>query len=155
MSRDQGDVRPADLTQTEVGEELPTFTVNPSLIQVVMYAAAMWEYQRIHFDQEWAEREGLPGPIVHGPLLGNYLVQAVTYWAGETAAIRHLEWRNRGLALIGEPLSCEGVVTATASDTDTDTRTIKLDLWIDNPRNDRLVTGSATIVVTPVRSSLS
>jgi hydroxyacyl-ACP dehydratase HTD2-like protein with hotdog domain len=133
------------LLTAEIGETLPDFTVEPTLVQVVMYAAAMWEFQRIHFDPGWAAQEGLPGPIVHGPLLGNYLTQAAASWAGPEGSIRTLRWRNRGIALVDEPLSCGGVVTGKRP-IDGEV-VIECDVWIDNPRGERLVIGSVTVEV--------
>jgi acyl dehydratase len=126
----------------EVGERLINHEIKPTSIQVVMYAAAMWEYQRIHFDHAWAEREGLPAPIVHGPLLGNYLVQTVERWCGSLARLVELEWRNRGIAPIGEPLTAGGVVTGVAAD---DSGLVTCDLWIDDAGGERIVTASASL----------
>jgi acyl dehydratase len=131
--------------QVAVGDEFPPFAAEPTLMQVVMYAAAMWEFQRIHFDAAWAVREGLPGPIAHGPLLGNYLAQALASWTGPGAVIRHLEWSNRGVAPIGESLSCGGVVTGSGESADG--VVMECDVWIDNPRGERIVTGSAVVEV--------
>lgn len=126
----------------EPGERLIVQVIRPSSIQVVMYAAAMWEYQRIHFDQGWAEREGLPGPIVHGPLLGNYLVQAVQRSYEDQADLVLLEWRNRGIAPIGELLTVGGVVSGIHSD---DPALVTCELWIKSAAGESIVTATATI----------
>lgn len=131
------------LAAAEIGDTLPVFTIDPTLVQVVMYAAAMWEFQRIHFDRDWAVGEGLPGPIVHGPLLGNYLTQAAASWAGTDCTIRRLQWRNRGIAPIDEPLSCGGAVTGKSLVDGASA--IDCDVWIDNSIGDRIVTGSITV----------
>lgn len=126
----------------EIGERLIDQVIEPTSIQVVMYAAAMWEYQRIHFDQAWAEREGLPGPIVHGPLLGNYLVQTVQRWCGEHAELVKLEWRNRGIAPIGETLTVGGIVTDVGHG---NPGTIICDVWIENASGKPIVTGTVAL----------
>lgn len=126
----------------EVGERLTDHVITPSSIQVVMYAAAMWEYQRIHFDQAWAEREGLPGPIVHGPLLGNYLVKSVQRWCGKHADLVELEWRNRGITPIGETLTSGGVVTGVSRD---DPGLVTCDVWIENVGGESIVTGTVSL----------
>lgn len=107
--------RPNDLIP---GAEMGPESFDPSLTRLVMYAAAMWEFQRIHFDPEWARTEGLEGPIVHGPLLGTYLEQAVVRWMGDDATLRELEWRNRATAAADVGLAVRGTVTAVTRDGD-------------------------------------
>ena len=72
----------AQFTDVAVGRRMTVYRVQPTIRHAVMYAAAMWEFQRIHYDDRWArEEEGLPGAVVQGPVLGNYLVQSIQHWA--------------------------------------------------------------------------
>lgn len=98
------------------GTLLPDLVVTPELIDAVQYAAAMWEFQKLHFDPDWARAEGLDGPIAQGPLLGNYLARLVGGWAGPRGRLVRLSWRNRGVAVLGHSLTCSGRVTGTAPD---------------------------------------
>jgi len=99
------------------GLALPELRTTPTLIDAVMYAAAMWEFQKIHFDDAWARAEQLEGAILQGPALGNILTRTLGQWAGPRARLTRLTWRNRGVALLGQPLVCRGSVRATqASD---------------------------------------
>ena len=99
------------------GLVLPELHLTPTLIDAVMYAAAMWEFQKIHFDDAWARGEQLEGAILQGPALGNILTRTLGQWAGPRARLTRLSWRNRGVAVLGQPLVCRGSVCATeASD---------------------------------------
>jgi hydroxyacyl-ACP dehydratase HTD2-like protein with hotdog domain len=94
-----------------VGDPVGPAEFEPTLTRLVQFASAMWEYQRIHFDYAWARREGLEAPIVHGPLLGNYLAQVAHDWAGTGGELRRLRWRNQHVAVVDRTLTVEGEVT--------------------------------------------
>lgn len=98
-----------------VGDVLPELRLVPTLIDAVMYAAAMWEFQKLHFDDAWARSEGLEGAILQGPALGNILTRMLGQWAGPRGRILRLSWRNRGVAVLGKPLVCRGRVSAHAA----------------------------------------
>lgn len=122
------------------GAPLPELEVRPELLDAVMYAAAMWEFQRLHFDPEWARREGLPGPIVQGPLLGNYLARAVTGAMGPGTELERLAWRNRAVVPVGEPLRIGGTLLAPGPDGRRDA-----ELWIIDGSSTTVVSGSARL----------
>lgn len=146
-----------DYDSVTVGDRLPVFMVQPTIRNAVMYAAAMWEFQRIHYDHEWArDQEGLPGAVVQGPVLGNYLAQAVAHWTGPDAALKHLEWRNHGLVAFGDTVNCEGTVTAkhregsamTANDGD-GVPVLEYALALVNQRGEKVLSGTARVELRP------
>lgn len=105
-----------------------------------MYAAAMWEFQRLHFDHDWAQREGLPRAIVQGPLLGNYLVATVEQWTAGALELERLAWRNHAVVPVDERLTCGGTI---ADATPTGHR--DAELWIRNQEGTTVVSGSARL----------
>jgi hydroxyacyl-ACP dehydratase HTD2-like protein with hotdog domain len=125
---------------TSDGEPLPELAVRPELIDAVMYAAAMWEFQRLHFDHDWARREGLPGPIVQGPLLGNYLARAVTAAMPPGTELERLAWRNRAVVGVGEPLRVGGTLAPTDANGRRD-----VELWVVDGSGTTVVSGSARL----------
>lgn len=48
------------------------------------YSALTFNGHRIHYDRAWAEQEGYPGLVVHGPLQATLLVQAAADLGGRT-----------------------------------------------------------------------
>ena len=126
------------------GDRLPEFTLRPTLRHAVMYAAAMWEFQRIHYDAQWArDKEGLPGAVVQGPVLGNYLAQAIAHWTGPAAVVKHLEWRNHGLVAFGDVIRCQGTVTAKHAEGGNSLLECALEML--NQRGEKVVSGSARV----------
>jgi hydroxyacyl-ACP dehydratase HTD2-like protein with hotdog domain len=135
-----------DYASVSVGDRLPAFSVQPTLRNAVMYAAAMWEFQRIHYDDQWArEQEGLPGAVVQGPVLGNYLVQTIAAWTGPQGALRRLEWRNHGLVAFGDDIRCEGTVVSKQPGD----RSIQVGCCLEmlNQRNEKVVSATATVEI--------
>jgi len=119
---------------------LPELTVHPGLLDTVMYSAAMWEFQRLHFDNEWARHEGLDRAVVQGPLLGNYLVRTVEAAMPPGLELAQLAWRNRAVVHVDEYLSCGGALARPAADGTRD-----VELWIRDGSDTPDVTGSARL----------
>jgi len=129
------------LPEVTVGMSLPPLQVTPTLMSAVMFAAAMWEFQKIHYDPVWArEREGLDGAILHGPALGNLLARTVGAWVGPRGRIARLAWRNHGVALLERPLTCTGAVSAVQAD-----GRIDCALAIVDEQANQLVSGMASV----------
>jgi len=142
---------PIDCDSIAVGDAMPVFVIRPTLRHAVMYAAAMWEFQRIHYDDTYArEQEGLPGAVVQGPVLGNYLAQAIGAWTGPEGALKRLEWRNHGLVAFGDDIRCEGVVISTERNTgrgESGSVQAGCSLEMFNQRNEKVVSATATVEI--------
>ena len=103
---------PPAAAQVRVGDELPVMTKRAGRAQLFLYSAATWNPHRIHYDRDYAQVEGHPDVIVHGPLQGAWLTQYVTDWAGPRARLVRAGWQNRGSALPERDLTFTGRVTA-------------------------------------------
>ena len=142
---------PIDCDSIAVGDAMPVFVIRPTLRRAVMYAAAMWEFQRIHYDDTYArEQEGLPGAVVQGPVLGNYLTQAIAAWTGPAGTLKHLEWRNHGLVAFGDDIRCEGAVIFTGRNAESgETGSVQVGCTLEmfNQRNEKVVSATATVEI--------
>jgi hydroxyacyl-ACP dehydratase HTD2-like protein with hotdog domain len=124
---------PEDLT-------LPELILRPGLLDTVMYAGAMWEFQRLHFDHQQAVHEGLASAVVQGPLLGNYLARTIEAGMPPGFELAQLGWRNRAVVHIDEELRCGGELTPVAADGSREAR-----LWIRDGSQTEVVSGSARL----------
>lgn len=61
--------------------------------QLVMYAGASGDYNRIHYDHAFACEAGLGGVIAHGMLTMGFAAQCVIDWAGAAAVVRDVAGR--------------------------------------------------------------
>jgi len=121
------------------GTEVPVVVRTPTALDLFMFSASAWLLHRIHYDLPFTiESNGHPGLLIHGPLQGVYLSQAVERWLGSTVRLRSLSYRHTSPAYLGDSLECGGTVTAC----DTSTGTFEADLWVR--KVDGTVTTSGT-----------
>lgn len=131
------------------GTEIPALVKYPTTMQLVKYASASGDYYQIHYDKDFALSQGLPGLIVHGWLALGFLGQMVTDWIGEAGALLKINGSYRGINNVHEDLICNGKVTRKY--TENGRNCARLDIWVENPKGDKTVTGNAVIAL-PSRS---
>ncbi len=125
--------------ELQPGDELPVVVRNASRVQLFLYSAATWNPHRIHYDPDYAQLEGHPDIIVHGPLQGAWLSQYVTDWAGPAGRMTGLRWQNRASALPERDYEFHGRVRAVEGST------VTLDVWEQTPDGQVLMPGEADV----------
>jgi hypothetical protein len=128
--------------QVEEGDELPTREVFLSKDQVRAYARAANQWSARFTDDEGARREGLPGMITPGNMSMGLLTTLIEAWAGP-GCLRRLGTTFRGLVLPGRVIRLCGNVTQKSEET----RRVELDVWLESEEGERLVIGTATVVL--------
>jgi len=78
--------------------------------QLVQYAGASDDYNRIHYDQAYAVEAGLGGVIAHGMLTMGFMGRALTQWAGPAARVRRLSARFTAPVRPGDSVVVTGTV---------------------------------------------
>ena len=131
--------------EVEVGEEMPEVVRVPTRAQLFMYSAVSWNVHRIHYDQDYAQSEGHPGVLVHGPLQGAFLGQYLTDWGAPEGRLRKISWSNRGRAFSDEPYIIKGRVKAKR--TVEGEGIIDCEIWSENKAGERLIVGRATMAL--------
>jgi len=128
-----------------VGDEIGPLVRQPDKDQVVAYMSLQGFTTPSRFtDEEEAKALGLRGPIVPGNLNLAFLSQMLTDWAG-AGNLRRLEVAYRGFVNHGDTLTCRGIVTEkhyTENGVE-----LECDVFIENQRGERAVTGTALIVL--------
>lgn len=71
------------------------------------YSAVTFNAHRIHYDQDYARKEGYPGILVHGPLTATYLVDLFQS-ANPGAVIRRFAYTARSPMYAGFPFTLYG-----------------------------------------------
>ncbi len=147
-----------------VGEELTLLRKQIDLPHMMAYAAATWDFIRVHYDADHVRELGFPGPFVDGQMLGAFLAQHVQDWAGPGAFLRKLGFRNRVMVYPGDSLVCRGVVTALYREGHDNPHSLPLsgrdrvggfaecDLWIENQRGERVVDRANAVIQLPLRA---
>jgi hydroxyacyl-ACP dehydratase HTD2-like protein with hotdog domain len=125
------------------GDNLPTREFECSNVQQFLYNAALWNAHRIHFDQAYATtKEGYPGLVVAGPLMGDWLTQCVLEWIGEDAQMISFEYSNRKAAFTGDVLRSLGKVLAV----EPQNGIVRLELQIRNMADEVIAPGEAVVL---------
>jgi len=98
------------------GEKLPALERAFHLVDLVLYGAATWDWNRMHYDVERARRMNLPAPVIDGQEFGAFFVRAALDWAGPRAFPRRLALRMKSMAFAGDTLRAEGEVSEVRED---------------------------------------
>jgi acyl dehydratase len=130
------------------GEDITPLVKQPTTTQLVMWAGASGDFNPIHYDRDYALKQGLPGVIVHGQLAGCFLGQMLTDWMGDKGHLKKLSLSYKGMNLPGEALTCKGTVTRKYTESNQHLAALKI--WVENPRGEKTLTGTA-VVALPTR----
>jgi acyl dehydratase len=84
--------------------------VTPDHYVTVRYAGASGDFNPIHIDEEFAQRVGLPGRILHGLWTMAQLARAHTDAAGGPERLKRLSVQFRGMGRMGEEIVVSGTV---------------------------------------------
>ena len=129
----------------KVGDELPPLVKGPiQQIQLTRYAGASGDFNPIHQDDEFARAAGMGGVFAHGMLSMGFVGQLVTDWAG-AGQVRKLGVRFAGLVRLKDTITCRGRVLAKSSKDDVNL--VDLEVWAENDKGDKVVTGKATVAL--------
>jgi hydroxyacyl-ACP dehydratase HTD2-like protein with hotdog domain len=92
-------------------ETIPPLVKEPTAMQLFLFSAATWNAHRIHYDRPYAEAEGYPDVIVQAHLHASFVAEAVMRAVGDRGRLVRLGWQNRGIAVPGDTLVCQGRAT--------------------------------------------
>jgi acyl dehydratase len=96
----------------QVGDELPELKVTPDKMTPVRYAGASGDFNPIHVDDQFAQRVGLPGRIMHGLWTMAQVARALTDAGGGPHSLDSLKIQFRGMALPDREITVTGTVSA-------------------------------------------
>lgn len=135
------------------GEPLPTLTKTVTQAQIDAYADVSGDHNPIHVNPEVARSVGLDGTIAHGMLSMAFAGHVLTDWlAADPGRGRLGRLRVRFSAMVrpGDTLTCKGVLRPAEADTsdkpDKPDKPQQADVWIENQRGERVLTGDADIL---------
>ena len=132
----------------KVGDVLPRLVKGPlEQIQLTRYAGASGDFNPIHQDEEFARAAGMGGVFAHGMLTMGFAAQAVTDWAGAGSVVK-IGVRFAGLVRLKDTVTCSGRVIATSTAASPGgTPTAEVELWAENQKGEKIVTGRATVAL--------
>src|SRR5215211_1127658 len=99
------------LEDVTVGDQIPPVTERVNTTQLFFFSAATYNGHRIHYDLPYAQSEGHPTVLVHGPLQSALMAKTLRGWAGPRGRLLRLRTQNRASAYPDEDLIFTGRVT--------------------------------------------
>jgi acyl dehydratase len=94
--------------------KIKTVTVTPDRYTTVRYAGASGDFNPIHLDDEFAQRVGLPGKILHGLWTMAQVARTTTESTG-VESLKSLDVTFRGMGMPEQEMT----ITGTANDDNT------------------------------------
>lgn len=107
-------LHPRAYASVVVGERFELLCDPVTTRQLVMYAGASGDFNRIHYDQAFAVEAGLGGVIAHGMLTMALAGRCVTAWGGPGAVVREISGRFLSPVRPGDAVSMVAEVTGKA-----------------------------------------
>ena len=92
------------------GAELPELTITPDRHLTVRYAGASGDFNPIHIDEEFAQKVGLPGRILHGLWTMAQVARAQTEAAGGPERLKRLSVQFRGMGVPEQEITVTSTV---------------------------------------------
>jgi len=133
---------PRRLETVNVGSDFSFAKPPVTTMQLVMYAGASGDFNRIHYDHHFAIESGLGGVIQHGMLTMGFLAQAVTDWAGPKSLVKDVRSRFVSPVKPGDVVTIKGSVQSKGDDEGDKTCSLSLEGFVEDRR---VIVGSAIV----------
>ncbi len=130
-----------ELSNIEVGDELPAISIPVTLQRLVMEAGANRDLSLIHHDSKVAQATGAPDAFANTYFLMGMFERLMREWAGHSARIKKIgPLRMMIFNAVGDTIEFKGNVAAV----DPQANTATVDMWVESPRG-KTVTASAVL----------
>lgn len=110
-------------------------------VDLFMFSAAGWHPHRIHYDLPYAQAEGHPALVVHGPLQAVHLFQSLAAALPDGARVVRTTYRHKAPLYIGTSATMRATVTAVVDGVAT------VDVWFADPAGVTTTSGVATVAL--------
>jgi acyl dehydratase len=129
-------------SELRVGDDLPPLT-KPAIdrVQIVRYASASGDFNRLHLDEPFAHALGFPGLFAPGMLAMGFVGQLLTAWL-RRGHVRRLAARFVKIVWPGDELTCRGRIAELRRDAGACYADVEL--WAENQKGELVLRGQAT-----------
>jgi acyl dehydratase len=127
------------------GTELPALEKQPSLSQLVKYAAGSGDFNPLHYDRDFFQARQIGSVIVHGRFKYAVLGELISRWLGHRGRIKTIACQFRGMDFPDQPLVAKGVVTRKWEENGE--RLVQVEVWTENAEGKRTTPGEAVVVL--------
>lgn len=148
----------------EKGDEVVPVSKVASTRTLVKWAGASGDFAPLHYQDSFAASQGIGRPIIHGALKKAWLADMIVGWIGKDGMMRRLSCQYRGMDWPrqmrtltepeeGETWWCKGRVTNKYIEGKN--HYVDCEIWLENGKGEKTVTGSATVVLPSKKAKVS
>jgi acyl dehydratase len=129
-------------SELRVGDDLPPLS-KPAVdrVQVVRYASASGDFNRLHLDEPYAHQVGFPGLFAQGMLPMAFVGQLLTAWL-RRGHVRKLSARFVKIVWPGDELTCHGRIAELRKERGACYADVEL--WAENQKGELVLRGMAS-----------
>ena len=121
--------------------KLPVLTKEPiSQVQLVKYAGASGDYNRIHIDKAFAENTPLKDVIAHGMLSMAFMGQYLDKLTNNKLQVKKFKVRFQAMVRVGDEITCEGEIK------DANEEELMIELVAKNQKGEKVIVGDAILI---------
>ncbi len=128
----------------KVGERFELVTAPVERIQLVKYAGASGDFNRIHVEEEFARAAGYPSVFAHGMLSMGFVGRLLSDRFGP-AAVRRMKVRFKAITWPGDVVTCRAEVTDIRGEPGA--HEAELRVWTETKPGVVTVEGTATVAL--------
>lgn len=114
----------------ELGAIVAKSDVKVTRTDLVRYAGASGDFNPIHFDDEVAAEEGLPGVLCHGMLTAALGLQVVVDWVGDPTSVVSYEARFTRPVVVDPVDGADLSISAKVARLDEEERVARVDITV-------------------------
>jgi acyl dehydratase len=129
------------------GVELPSFVRTTGFAHWNRYAAVNEEFVPIHMDDEAGKAAGFPSAIGMGNLPWSYFHNMLRGWMGPKGRIDKVSAQYHQPNIRESTITAHGRIASVTPGPDGSR--VVIELWVDDENDRKLVSGQATVTVTP------
>lgn len=126
--------------EVSIGQQIDGCRYTPNVMHVNLMNIANWGVHRIHYDKEWAQKDGFDDVVVQGVLLYGWVEKMLTKWAADPACVRKLSFRNVSVPLAGQSFELSGSVVSKNPE-----KQVTCEVLVQRPNNERVVVCTAEL----------
>ena len=129
-------------SELRVGDDLPPLTKTAiDRVQIVRYASASGDFNRLHLDEPFVHALGFPHLFAPGMLAMGFVGQLLTAWL-RRGHVRRLSARFVKIVWPGDELTCRGRIAELRKDGGACYADVEL--WAENMKGELVLKGQAT-----------
>ena len=136
-----------------VGSDVTPLSRVATTQMLVKWAGASGDFNPLHYEAAFAEKQGVGKPIVHGALRRAWLATLMTDWIGDGGSLKKLSCQYRGMDYPrtmksfeepeeGDTWLCKGKVTKKYAQDGL--HYVECEIWVENGKGEKNTVGSAT-----------